>query len=206
MNIEVLKRGIMDELPQIPFIIDQVGEAVAWAEEVLEEGALIKTLETAGKIAKWVATISDLNFYKVHLVIASILADIPDAMNNERFNKFDSASKSVENVLQNIVVPKEDTETRGCFNALTVHLVQLSKKNEEALAVMLHKVLADLEELTTGIKAAGVKTPITPQDYVTVLGYALVIANIRMSNLSLLNYNRELINNISIILNNDVIY
>lgn len=206
MQIENLKKGIINELPQIPFIIDQVGDAIAWAEEVLNEGELIKTLKVANTVANWVATISDPNFYKTHLVIASILADIPDAMSNERFLKFDSLSKSVENTLQSIKVNSEETKSRGCFNALTIHLVQLARKDEEALAIMLYKVLNDLEELIVGIKSVEVKTPITPEDYVTVLGYALVMANIRMSNLSLLNYNQELLNQINIILNNDVIY
>ena len=51
------------------------------------------------------------------------------------------------------------------------------------------------------MKKADVKTPITAKDYVSILGYALVMANIRMANLKLLDRTYEIYNDIIKLLN-----
>ena len=55
------------------------------------------------------------------------------------------------------------------------------------------------------MKKANVKTPITAQDYVTILGYAFVMDNIRMARLNLLEKAWKVYNDITILLN-DVKY
>ena len=56
------------------------------------------------------------------------------------------------------------------------------------------------------MEIAGVKTPITAQNYISILGYALVMANIRMANLKLLDRTYAVYNEIAIILNNNFNY
>ena len=201
-----LEKSIIQELPQIPYVIDQVGEAFSWAKEVLNEGEYNKMLGVSYDVTMYTKTISDPNFFKVHYVIASILSYIPNASKEERFSKFDTASKSVEKTLNSIIVPSEDIEKRGCFKSVMLHLIPLSKKNEEVFAISLLGIKHDLLDIINGMKQANVKTPITGNDYISVLGYALVMANLRMSNLSLTNGAYKIYNDILTLLNNELSY
>lgn len=205
-KLELLKKSIIDELPQIPFIVDQVGEAIDWCAEAHDEGVVNKLLNTALDVAKFVKSISEPNFYKTHLLLAALIGDIPDLLKAERFGKFQTASKSIEKAIENVVIDPRLTAERGCFNAISIHLTQLAKKDEECLAVVLYGILNDLKEIVQGMKEADVKTPITPQDYITVVGYAYVMSNLRMAQLKLLEQTKSIINEIEILLNTDVIY
>ena len=49
---------------------------------------------------------------------------------------------------------------------------------------------------------ADVKSPITREDYVIILGYAWVVLNLYSSNLNLLSHTALVLNDIQIILNN----
>lgn len=205
-KIDILKNGILAELPQVPFIIDQVDEAINWCIEAHDEGVVVRLLETALDVARYVKSISDPNFYKTHLLIAALIADIPDVLKDEKFKRYMTASGAVEKAILNVLVDKKLTEERGCFNALNIHLSQLARKDEECFVVMLYGILHDLQDLTKGLKETGEKAPITPQDYITVLGYAYVMTNLRMARLNVLEKTQLLINKIEVILNTDVIY
>lgn len=205
-QIQNLKRAIMEEVPQVPFVQDQVGFALKLCIEYHREGEVVKLLEAALSVAKYIKEISEPNFYKTHLLVASLIGDIPDILEDERFKIFQTASQSVEKAVKKVSIDNKLIEERGCFNAITMHLTQLAKEDEECLTVMLYGILYDLKEVIDGMKKANVKTPITPQDYITIMGYAYVMANLRMAKLSLLNTTKEVINEIEIMLNSDVIY
>lgn len=205
-KVKNLSKAIVAELPQIPFIIDQVSEAINWCSEAHDAGSVVRYLETALDVAKFVREISDPNFYKTHLVIAALIADIPNVLEDERFEIFKSASCSVENSIKKVTVNQELIKDRGCFNALNIHLTQLAKQDENCFTVMLFGILHDLQDLTRGLKEANVKSPVTPQDYITALGYAYVMSNLRMANLPLLDRTKVVVNNIQIILNYDITY
>ena len=205
-KIEKLKAGILAELPQVPFIIDQVSDAVDWCVEEHDPGIIVKLLETSLDVARYVKEISDPNFYKTHLVIASLIADIPNVIEDERFKKFQTASGAVEKSVKNVIVDPDLLVERGCFNSLNIHLTQLQKIDENCLVIMLYGILHDLKEITSGLKSTCAKSPITPQDYITVLGYAYVMSNLRMARLPLADRTKVIINNIQIILNTEVIY
>ena len=205
-KIEKLKESIIEELPQVPYVLDQVGEALDWCIESHEEGVITKLLETALDVARYAKEISDPNFYKTHLVIAALLADIPNVFEDERFQKFNSTSGIVEKSVRNVTIDKSLIEKRGCFNSLNIHLTNISRVDENCMVVMLYGILHDLEEVVAGLKSVETKSPITPQDYITVLGYAYVMANLRMANLKLADRTKVLINKIEILLNTEVIY
>ena len=206
MNIEQLEKALIESVPQIPYVVDQIGFAMKWAKEAQDEGTYYNTIVHALEVAKYVHTVSETNFYKVHLVIGALLIDIDNPVTDERFKPFDSASKSVENTLQTLKVDEKAVEDYGCFKAMTMHVVQLAHKDEDCFVIYMLAMLKDLEDISRGMKEVGAKSPITAEDYVKVLGYDLVMANIRMSNLSLLNTTREVLNNITIKLNNDFKY
>ena len=88
-----LEKGIIELLPQIPYVIDQVGEALKWVKEELSEGEYNKTLKVAYDVAQYAKEVSDTNFFKTHLVIASILSNIEDPMADKRFEIFDQLLK-----------------------------------------------------------------------------------------------------------------
>ena len=205
-KFELLKKAILAEVPQVPFVIDQVGAAIDWCIDGHEEGVVAKLLEAALDVAKFVRTVSEPNFYKTPLLIASLIGDIDGVLEDERFKMYQSASGSVEKVIKAILVDQKLIEQYGCFKALTIHLAQVYRINEEYLMLLLYGILYDLKEITAGLKATGTKAPITPQDYISVLGYAYTIGNFKMNGFNLLGYTRSLINEIDIILNSDVIY
>ena len=197
-----LEKGIFEMLPQIPYVIDQIGEALKWAKEELSEGEYNKTLKVAFEVAQFAKEVSDPNFFKTHLVVASILSNIEDAKNDERFEKFDTASKATERALDDLIVDKKSIEEKGCFKALLLHLVPLAKKDENLFVTALIGIKNDLEEIIKGMdKTAMTKSPITAQDYITILGYAFVLDNIRMARLNLLEKSWKIYNEITILLN-----
>ena len=199
---KMLEKSIYEVLPQIPYVIDQVGEALKWAKEVLKEGEYNKTLKVAYEVAQFAADISNPNFYKTHLVLASILSNIPNVLEEERFKNFDTASKATENAIKDLFLPPEDIEKHGCFKAILLHIVPLAKKDESLFAVALIGIKYDLLEIIEGMDKVEYKIPITAQDYVSILGYAVVMDNIRMSNLALLNRTYAIYNGIIKLLNN----
>lgn len=201
MTAKKLERGLYDYLPQIPYVIDQVGEALKWAKDDLSEGEYIKTLKVANDVAKFTTSISNPNFYKTHFVVASILSNIPDVLEKEEFKTFDSTSKAVENTLKALIIPEEQIKSTGCFKSILLQLVPLAKKDEDLFAIALIGMKHDLEEIIEGMEKVEVQEPITAKDYITILGYALVIANIRMANLKMLDRTYLIYNDIVKLLN-----
>ena len=201
-----LEDSIIQELPQIPYVIDQVGEALNWAKETMNEGEYNKLLRVTFDIVEYTKSVSDPNFFKTHYVVASILSNIESAKTNERFSKFDSASKAVEKTLDALAIDPQSIEKNGCFKTLLLHLIPMAKDNMDLFAISLIAIKHALSDILTGIKSADVKSPITANDYITVLGYALIIANIRMANLSMSNEAYKIYNDISIMLNNELSY
>lgn len=201
-----LEKSIIEKLPQIPYVIDQVGEALDWAREALNEGEYINLLKLTYEVAEFTTKISNPSFYKTHYVIATILSGIEDVKENERFSKFDSASKSVEQTLDAITISPKSIEENGCFKAIMLHLLPLAKDNMDLFTLGLMGIKHALQPVLKGLKDAEIKTPITGNDYVTILGYALVIANIRMANISMSNEAHKVFNEISVMLNKDVNY
>lgn len=201
MDTELLEKSIIELLPAIPYIVDQVGAAMNWVKDEKEESEYRKALGIALKVADYAARTSEANFYKTHLVVASLLSNIPNAIDNEKFKIFDTASKAVEKTLKDITVDEKLTQERGCFKALSMHLVPLAVKNQDNLVIMLFGILKDLEEITAGMSKADVHSPITREDYVVILGYALTVFNLFNSNLNLLNETAVVLNDIQVILN-----
>ena len=205
-KVKSLSTAIIAELPQIPFIIDQVSDAIKWCVEAHDSGVVVKQLETTLDVAKYVKEISDPNFYRTHLVIAALISDIPNVLEEKKFEEFKTTSGAVEKAVKNIIVDKDLLIKRGCFNALNIHLAQLARIDENCLVIALLGILHDLQEITSSLKEAETKAPITPQDYITVLGYAYVMANLRMARLPLADKTKVIVNQIEILLNTEVIY
>ena len=201
MSVSKLEQSIYEVLPQIPYVIDQVGSALQWAKEELSEGDYYKTLKITNEIAEFAASISNPNFFKTHLVVAGILSSIPDVLTKERFKEFDTTSKAVENALKAISIPPEKVKERGCFKSVLLQLIPLAKQDETLFALALIGMKNDIQEVIEGMEKANVKEPITSKDYITILGYALVMANIRMADLKLLDRTYKIYNEIAKLLN-----
>lgn len=196
-----LEKGIIENLPQIPYIVDQVGEAMKWLKEEVDEEKYREYLIKTAKVAEYAHSVSEANFYKYHLVIASLLLGLGfDPLTDSKFAIFDSPSKSVEKAFKTLTEDPELVQTRGCFNALSIHLATLAREDQDLLNIILIFILCDLEELKAGIDTE-IKAPITKDDYINLLGYAYVILNLEVSKLNLLNKTQETLNKIRIILN-----
>ena len=202
MNSKTVEQSILELLPQIPYIVDQVGSAMNWAKESAEaEGDYNKILNTTLKVAEYAARVSEPNFYKTHLIITSLLSNIPNVIEDEKFKIFDTASKITEKTLKKVIIDPEVQEKNGCFKALNIHLIPLLKEDQEAAVVMLCGIWQDLEEIAKNIKDAGAQAPITREDYVILLGYSLVVTNIYNSKINIYNDTNSILNEIQIILN-----
>lgn len=201
-----LEKSILAELPQIPYVIDQIGEAFAWLKEDLEEGEYNRVLEQAWEVTNYAKSISDPNFFKIHLILGSMISEIPNALSNPKFAKFDTASKATENTVKKLTVDSKEVEKYGNIKALLLKLIPLAKEDENCFAVSLISIKQHLKEILKGMKPVGVKTPITSEDYVVVLGYALIMANIRMANIKMLDSTYQIFNNIEILLNTEFNY
>ena len=201
MNAELLEKSIIELLPPVPYIVDQVGAAMNWVKSVVEEGEYLKSLRVALKVAEYTAKVSNPNFYKSSLIIASLLSNVPNATEDEKFKIFDTASKSVEKMLKSVVVDSKLQEEKGCFKALTLHLIPLFENDQDAAVVMLCGIWEDLEDIARVLNKAEVKTPITREDYVIILGYTVVLGNIYASKPNILNETGSILNEIQIILN-----
>lgn len=196
-----LEKGIIENLPQIPYIVDQVGEAMKWLKEEVDEDKYREYLVKTLKVSEYARSISEANFYKYHLVIASLLLGLGfDPTTDSKFSIFDSPSKSIENAFKMLTEDPETVQKRGCFNALSMHLAKLARDDQDLLNIILIFILCDLEELKAGIDTE-IKAPITKDDYINLLGYAYVILNLEVSKLNLLNKTQETLNKIRIILN-----
>ena len=201
-----LEDSIIQQLPQIPYIIDQVGEALDWAKEVLNEGEYNRMLKLTYDVVMFTQSVSNQHFFKVQYVVATILSTIKNAKEDERFAKFKSASNAVEEALDAIAVNPKDIEEKGCFKSIMLHLIPLAKENMELFAIGLLGIKHNLLDVVEGFKKVDVKSPITGKDYIIVLGYALVMSNIRMANIHMTNEAHKIYNEISIMLNKDLTY
>ena len=204
MNTDLLEKSILEKLPQIAFIIDQVGLAMKLAKQELSESDYNRVLKGTLNVAAYTSEVSESNFFKYHLIIASLLGDIPNILNDEKFEPFKTASGTTESTIEKTRVPEELIKERGCFKAISIHLVPLSRTNQDYFACVLCHILANLEDLTEGMKEADVKAPITPSDYVTILGYSFVVQNI-MSGAEIVGPTASIFNKIQILLN-DLVY
>ncbi len=203
-EVKLLEKEIIESLPQIPYIIDQIGYALEWAKETHDEGAYLQTVKFVLDVCKFVQKTSEPHLFKVHLVIAAILMDIPEAISSPKFEMFKSASNSVENSLKALLVDEELNKRLGLFRAVSVTVNRLAANNQDCLTIMLYNILSDLKEIIMGMKGTNTKVPITGEDYIKVLGYAYVVQNLRLASMDLLNASREVLNEIDILLNNDL--
>lgn len=205
-EIILSERGIREILPQIPYVLDQVGAAMDWVREVQDEGTYLKTLKFALDVANFAAKISEPKFFKTYLVVAALLMDIDNVETCEKFNVFKTASHSVENALNKLRINPESSAKRGCFKAVTVHLAQVARESQELFTVLAYSILNELKDIVAGMEEAKEKSPITAADYIRVLGYAYVMANLRMAQLEYSDHTRKVINEIEILLNSKVNY
>lgn len=201
-----LEDSIIQQLPQIPYVIDQVGEALKWAKDVLSEGKYNEILKLTYDVTVFTQSVSNPNFFKTHYVIATILSAIENADKDERFEKFRTASDAVEKTLKAIVVDPKDVEEKGCFKSIMLHLIPLAKESMELFTINLIGIKHNLLDVVESAKKVDVNSPITGKDYVIILGYALVMANIRMANLHMSNEAYKVYNEISVMLNKDLVY
>ena len=201
MTEELLKNSILELVPAVPFVIDQVAAAMDWVKEEVEESEYLKALRVALKVAEYTTKVSNPNFYKTHLIIASLLSNVKNPLENEKFKMYDTASKSVELAVKATTIDPKVQEDRGCFKALLLHIVPLLKVNQDYVVVMLCGILEDLENISRVLDKAGVKAPITREDYVILLGYDMVISAIYQSKGNILNDTASILNDIQIILN-----
>lgn len=205
-NANLLEKSIIEKVPQIPYVVDQVGYAMKWVKEVQDESTYYKTLKFALDVANYAEKVSERGYYKTHLVIAALLMDVDGAMKDPRFDNFRTASHVVEDTLGAITINPSYAETYGCFKGISVHVAQLARENQDYFAVVMYNILNELNDILEGMKDAEIKTPITAEDYIKILGYSVVVKNLKLEKLQFYSPVQEIMNSIGIILNHDIKY
>ena len=200
-QLDLMEKEILESLPQVPIIIDQVGHAIKWVKDVEDEGKALSTLRFAKLVEDYAFRISERMYFKTHLLIGALLFDLDNVFEDKRFGMFKTASGEVEKVLRTIHLDEKLQEEKGCFKALMLQLSKMAKENEECFCIHLLSILNDLQEISRGMKKTGVKTPITPADYIKVLGYSYSLGNIKAPHFNLLDTTGDIINKIYIELN-----
>ena len=203
-SAEMLEKSILEKIPQIPYVIDQVGYALNWVKEAQDESDYYKTLKFALDVANYAEKVSVRGYYKTHLVIAALLMDIPGALSDSKFDNFKTASHVVEDTLKAVTINPEWAQMYGCFKAISIHIVTLAKENQDYFAILMYNILNELNAILAGMQGAKDKAPITVEDYIKILGYAVVMKNLKLEKLQFYTPVQEIINSINTILNHDV--
>lgn len=205
-DIELLERGIYDELPQSDYVIDKVGEVVKYVKEYYSENEakLASVLRRAHRSAHYATKISEEKMYKTRIVIGTLLYEIPDILTSEDFKKFDSASGHNRKMIDTLCI-KKDVVNKGCFRTLTNHLIAVGRADSEALYILLLGILDDLQVLVEGMKKVKEKSPITAEDYITVLGYSNVLKSLKVA-VDVTGYPRSVLAEILEILSTEIYF
>jgi hypothetical protein len=179
MTVEKLIKSIVAELPQIPFVTEQVGAAIDLAKKELDEEQLEKTLRITLEVTNYARQTSSDNFFKFHLVVISLLRNIPNIQKNKRFSMFETVSNLVGNKLSLL----EETETeieRGKYKGEILKLIRLFNADQDLFLLEIITLIDELKPLT-------LKEELSVEELLDIVGYAYVENNLRMSQLALLN-------------------
>lgn len=179
MSVEKLIKSIVALLPQNPFVTEQVGAAIDIAKKELTEEQLEKSLRVALEVTNFARETSSDNFFKYNLVIIALLKDVPNVESNKKFSLFETVANLVSNGLNSLKATEAES-MRGNFKGELLKLARLAKENQDLFLV---EIIALTDYLTEVIS----NESLSVEDELTVVGYAYVENNLRMSDLTLLN-------------------
>lgn len=156
---------IMAKIPANPFITDLVARAFQIFIKYNSMGDLIDTpeyfiksrLSTVSKVASFVTSISNPAFYKYHLIMASILAGVPE-------NEYDFLDSPAKNITKVTTALTELLNAEGCKDKWNA-LFNIGKDDSELLAIAL-MFLTDEVEMIKGDEAPNV--PLIMDGYLEV--------------------------------------
>lgn len=141
---DVLVNSIMEYVPQVTFVVEQIGQAVNIAKAQYTEEELIETLERTVEVAKFAKEVSNSEaFYKYHLVVISLLVNITD---ESLLAKFETQSNSVINGIKALKVDESIIVKKGFVKANVLHLAKLYHENQDLFAMYMIMMTRDFNK------------------------------------------------------------
>lgn len=200
---EQLSKSIIEQLPQIPYIVDQVGLAIDKVFEKLQTEEALKVLEDTLSVIDYTLKVSQPQFFKTHLVLVSLLASISSKLSEEELSKFDTASGTFKQKFEQYRIDKSNVEKVGEYKATTMHLTNLAQNEQDLFTLSILNINSLLEKFLNMKQEVALDEDYKKMTQYTVMGYAVVEVNLRMilNNINLLQPSRDAYNRFMILLN-----
>lgn len=170
-----LIQSITGELPQIDFVVDQVGAALALAADTLTERQFHRALRIAVNVTKFAKETSEPQYFKYNLIITALLKDVQNLSSHAGFKTFDTTSNIVGKNIEALKTT-EDEKARGYYKGGVLKLARLFNLNQELFLIEVLSLTDDLEALD-----------LVADVHPFLLGCAFMNANFRMCNFELLS-------------------
>jgi len=170
-----LIQSITSELPQIDFVVDQVGAALALAADTLTESQFHRALRIATNVTKFAKETSEPQYFKYNLIITTLLKDVQNLEAHTGFKTFDTISNVVSKNIAELKTT-EDEKSRGFYKGEVLKLARLFNANQELF-------LVEVLTLTDDLQSLDLEAEVHPY----LLGCAFIDANLRMCNFELLS-------------------
>lgn len=193
---DMLINSIMEYVPQVTFVLEQIGQAINIAKENYSEAELEEVLKVTVKVAKYAKEVSNSEaFFKYHLIVISLLQNIEDM---SKLSMFETQSNKVINGIQALNTSEEDVKAKGWVRATVLQLANLYNTDQDLFAVSMLSMQEILDKIATSYATTKV---LTNEENIAVLRLALVEQTIRMNKYQYLAPVSAIMNNILVTLN-----
>lgn len=169
---QITKKMVMELLPQIPFVMDQVSNAVNYVEEHTPD-KLKDALALAYEVGKYAQKTSSEHYFKYDLIIMALLKHI--GIDDLLKDKIIEVGSKVQQGLELLTITDDKLKEYGTAKATLNKLIEVYKTDKELLVVMFNELINTLEEAKEHLNKE------------TILSIAIVEANLRLNRLELNN-------------------
>lgn len=193
---DVLINSIMEYVPQVTFVIEQIGQALNIAKANYSETELEEILTVTVDVAKYAKEVSNSEaFFKYHLIVISLLQNINDM---SKLSMFETQSNTVINGIQAIKPDVEQIKAKGFVKATVVKLAKLFKENQDLFALEILNTQMVLNNLITNYNKTRTWTN---EELILLMQIAMIEQTIRMNKFTYLSPVANIVNNLLITLN-----
>lgn len=145
LNIDGYVNSIMENVPQVPFVVEQIGQAINIAKVEYDDKKLVKILENTIEVSKYAKEESkSTQFFKYHLIVISLLKDIKDMT---KLKPFETQSNKIVNSIKLMQLDEKEINKKGFVRATALHLMQLFNLDQELFMISIIEIQQELDRL-----------------------------------------------------------
>lgn len=164
--------AIMAHIPANPYIVDLVARAINIAFENLSEGEFARRLYTVNKTAEFIGKNSNPNFFKHHIIMASILYGLGEAT----YNSLDTPAKVLTEATTSLTKVLCSKRCKDKWNAM----YKIGTTDEDLLAAALIALNADVVYLLNCV-------PLTHAEEIRLIADGYIEVCLRNSKVTITN-------------------